>query len=198
MDNFIRYVSGEPTYSVLVDCAIQHYQFEAVHPFEDGNGRVGRLLIPLHLLAQGAIERPNLYLSAYFVEHEDEYFDLLKGVSTRGLWEEWIVLFLEAIRVTAGRSRQRVRRLLELGDIYRLRVREATRSQVALAAIDLIVRQPVVTTSQVKDHAKSSYPAAKTAMESLANLGIVNRLDSRMYRQQAWVAGQLIDEIYDV
>lgn len=114
LEDLIAFSDRGATYGPLIDCAILHYHFETVHPFEDGNGRVGRLLIPLFLSCQGVLDRPILYLSRYFDEHRDTYLALLSGVNTHGNWLEWIVFFLDAIRSQAADSRERVQRILAL------------------------------------------------------------------------------------
>lgn len=88
----------------MIDAALAHYQFEAIHPFTDGNGRVGRMLITLMLIDNGTLPQPLLYMSRYLERHEDRYIDLMYAVSQRGAWTEWIAFFLDAVAASAAET----------------------------------------------------------------------------------------------
>lgn len=178
----------------LLSCAVAHYQLEAIHPFEDGNGRIGRLLIPLYLQAAGVIPAPILYLSAYFEAHADAYYDRLKAVSTQGDWDGWFRLFLEAVEFQARDSRERVVRILSLREAFQARVREQTRSQAALAAVDLIVSQIFVTIPDLQRFANCQYNTAKAAIRSLEDLGVLVPVPGTF--PATWAATDLIEEVY--
>jgi len=137
LDNLVTFTRGPLAYGPLVDSAIAHYQFEAIHPFEDGNGRIGRLLIPLQLLSRGVLDRPLLYLGPYLFDHDREYRELLLAVSTRGAWNDWIMFILEAIGSSAEDARTRVGRVLALREVMRTAAESAaareSRAQALLA-----------------------------------------------------------------
>lgn len=112
--NLEKYIYSSDEEDRLVQIAVAHYQFEAIHPFEDGNGRIGRLLISLMLYDKKFISYPYIYLSEFFEEHRREYYDLLLGVSERGDWENWIAFFLRGLSVQAGRAQDAAKKILEL------------------------------------------------------------------------------------
>ncbi len=195
MENLVGFMVDETEYPILIACALAHYQFETVHPFEDGNGRIGRLLIPLYLKAHGVIERPILYLSSYLEAHRNEYFDRLKRVSTHGDWSGWLHFFLEAVTVQAVDSRSRVERLLNLQEGYREMVRLETRSQTPLVAIDLLLASVFMTIPELSKYASCSYGAAKSAVETLSELGILSALPGSY--PSRWVASELLNVAYE-
>lgn len=194
MENLRQFSTDESLYDPLIDCAILHYQFETIHPFEDGNGRMGRLLIPLYLTTKGLLERPVLYLSSFFETHRTEYMDFMKSVSTENSWPQWIMFFLKAVRERAEESRNRVRTILELHEHYRDIVKRNTTTQVPLLAVDLILESPYVTVSQLVDYANTTFPTAQKALRVLASLGIISEFADRY--PQTWVAGDLLDRVY--
>lgn len=181
-------------YDPLIDCAILHYQFETVHPFEDGNGRMGRLLIPLYLKFHGLLDRPILYLSSFLEAHREEYMDLMKCVSTQCDWKNWIMFFLEAVRDRASESKQRVRKILGLHEKYREIVKTKTNTQASLLAIDMIMESPVVTAPALATYVNTTYPTAKKALQTLEELKIISPITSSY--PQAWIARELLNEVY--
>ncbi|MDP2327071.1 MAG: Fic family protein [Dehalococcoidia bacterium] len=194
MDDLERFLTADIDLPPLMICALAHYQFETIHPFEDGNGRIGRLLIPLYLLAAEAIPRPILYLSAYLEAHSDEYYQRLKRVSTHGDWTGWVVFFLEAVAAQATSSRDMIVKILGLRDTYQARVRSETRSQAALAAIDLVVSQAFVTIPEVQRYANCKYNTAKAAIAALEGLGVLRRIPGT--RPGTWYSAELLTEVY--
>ena len=194
MENLVDYAGGPGDVPPLVAAAILHYQFEAIHPFEDGNGRLGRLLIPLYLLSSGAVDRPILYLSSYFESRREEYYDRLKAVSTHGAWQAWTQFFLEAVVHQARDARARVERLLELRADYSARLEAASKSQAALTGLNVVLERVYVTIPEVATTIGRDYRTAKGALETLTRLGIVQRLPGSY--PQRWVATELIRIIY--
>jgi Fic family protein len=137
LNSFERYLNGsDREYPSLIELALIHYQFETIHPFEDGNGRIGRLLISLLLSHWGVLKEPVLRLSPYFEQRKTEYVDALLAVSTRGEWIPWIRLFLTAIRDQSLDSAVRARALFELREKYRARVIARVKSTYALDIVD--------------------------------------------------------------
>lgn len=195
MDNLFAFVTAPSPWPPLVATALAHYQFEAVHPFEDGNGRLGRLLIPLTLMAHGVLDRPLLYLSDFFDAHRDRYFHHLHAVSCDNDWLGWINFFLEAVSNTAQDAVTRIQRITTLHATYRARVIANSRSQAPLAAVDLVMDKVIVTAAEVEQYARCSNPTARNALETLEQLGIVE--NARMNYPARWIATELIDQAYE-
>lgn len=194
MEAFAEFVGRDPEYSPLISASLAHYQIEAIHPFLDGNGRLGRLLIPMYLLSKRVLDRPIIYLSAYFEANRDEYIERLKSVSTRGDWESWILFFLGAVEDQAIDSLSRVGLVTSLHEKYRELARTQGRTKATLPAIDLLMEAVIVTAQEVSDYARCSYNTGKAAIEDLARLGIVSPLAKSW--PQRWWAKELVDRVY--
>ncbi len=195
IDNLVSFLLSPAALSPLLATAVAHYQFETIHPFEDGNGRMGRLLIPILLLGYGVIGRPLVYLSDYFDKNRDEYFARLKNVSCQGDWGEWLEFFLDAVRVTAMDGVERVKRITALHEKYRRLVLDNSRSQTPLAAVDLIMERVFVTAAEVEAFAHCSNPTARAALSTLTDLKIVSPAPGGYPAR--WVAGELLDQVYE-
>lgn len=135
--------------SPLIQCGVIHAQFEIIHPFKDGNGRIGRLLIPLFLKMKNQLRAPTFYLSAYLEAHRETYYAHLLGISQRGDWQSWVEFFLTAVTEQAKLNTDKVRRTLELYEQMKVEIAEATRSQHAVQILDAIFHRPVFETSDV-------------------------------------------------
>lgn len=168
---------GAPT---LRKAALAHAQFETIHPFLDGNGRVGRLLITLLLCHEGMLHQPMLYLSLYFKQHRKEYYDLLGQIRTTGDWEEWVAFFLNAVCDTAGEAVRTANRLSLLVRRDRDGVRALGRvAGSALRVLDLLVRRPVITIPVVcSDTGLTPHTVAKV-MAKLAQAGLVKEVTGK-------------------
>ena len=129
----------------LVKCAMMHYQFEAIHPYEDGNGRVGRLMITLYLIANGVLSKPLLYLSGYFEEDRQRYYDELLNLSETGDWERWLSYFLVGVRREAQDVQARIRSLRQLHEDYRQTLQSRRVPSTALQLLDAFVANPFMT-----------------------------------------------------
>ncbi|MBA3008604.1 MAG: Fic family protein [Proteobacteria bacterium] len=152
----------------MVQTAVVHAQFELIHPFKDGNGRIGRLLIPLFLYSKKALSRPMFYLSGYLETHRDEYYTRLRAISQEGDWDGWIGFFLEAVIAQALDNAEKVRNILALYEGMKVQVAKVTHSQYAIAALDAIFDRPVFRTSDFA--ARSGIPTRQTAMLILRQL----------------------------
>lgn len=171
-----KYVSRlmQPDTPALVKVALIHYQFETIHPFHDGNGRVGRLLIPLLLYQTGQLPHPVLYLSPYFERNRDRYIDNLYNVSRNGLWEQWIEFFLVGVAEQARDTIIRFQRLQDLQASYRNRLSQARMSALLLQLVDLICEYPIITIPQAaKTFGVKSYNSAKLNVEKLVKEGML-------------------------
>ncbi len=164
-------------YAALVKAALAHVQFESLHPFLDGNGRIGRLLIAFILHHGGALSKPLLYLSLYFKQHRAEYYRLLDLVRAEGDWEAWLDFFLEGVENTASNAVQTAQRLLALFVEDADHVQSLGRSAAsALRVFNALRERPLVTLNEVHRHTGISFPTATKGMSALVNLGIVREL----------------------
>lgn len=196
MENLFRFLQEPPTFSPLIDCAVAHYQFEAIHPFEDGNGRLGRLLIPLYLLAKGVLDRPLLYLGPYLEAHRADYFELLLRVTTQGDWDSWLHFFLRGIRDQATESVSRAQRIRDLYDQYRRLITQSTSAGSAHRALDLVFERVYIWASLLSDELEISYPTARHAIDTLVSLSVLQPSRRGARGRQLWVAQELLDTVY--
>jgi Fic family protein len=165
---------------VLVRAALAHVQFETIHPFLDGNGRVGRLLITFLLCHGGVLREPLLYLSLFLKEHRQEYYSLLDLVRRDGDWEAWLAFFLEGVRVTAEVACSTAQDLSRMFADDRARiVAKGRRSGSALRVHDALKARPILSMTAVAETTGLSFPAASSAMALLADLGIARELTGK-------------------
>lgn len=195
MSSLEKYIHQEDDeIPLLMRLALIHYQFEAIHPFPDGNGRVGRLLIPLILCARKEISQPLLYLSSYFEKNYDDYIDHMLTVSTHGLWESWIAFFLSAVEESCREAIDKARALQDLQKQYRGRVQRARSSALLGRLIDLLFEHPAITTRYAADRLNITYNAAKNNIERLVEDGILRpSADNR--RPKLFFADAIIDTL---
>lgn len=161
----------------LVESALIHYQFETIHPFADGNGRVGRMLITLHLAMRGALRQPLLYLSPVLENRKDEYIDRMFDVSRRGDWIGWITFFLDVVIQSCAQTIEVADALLALHREFRQRASGAGRSSNLLTLVDHLFQLPVVTIPQVAELLDVTYRSAQLNVEALVKEGILKSLD---------------------
>jgi Fic family protein len=165
---------------VLVRAGLAHVQFETIHPFLDGNGRVGRLLVTLLLCHAGALRDPLLYLSLYLKQHRQEYYSLLDGVRREGDWEAWLSFFLEGVKVTAEGAVETAQRLAALFSEDRARIEpRGRRAGSALRVHDAIKARPILSMPEICRSTGLSFPAASSAMDLLVESGIARELTGR-------------------
>ena len=175
-----RFLHDEEAPGALVKAALAHLQFETIHPFLDGNGRVGRLLIALILHHEGVLRQPLLYLSLYFKQHRTEYYRLLDTVRQTGDWESWIDFFLEGVEVTATSAVETAHRLLGLFERDAMRVRGLGRSAAnALRVFDILRARPLASIGHLAQQTGISFATAARHVEALEKLGIVRELSGR-------------------
>ena len=179
---------------LLVQLALIHYQFESIHPFEDGNGRTGRLLLTLLLCSRGYLTHPWLYLSDYLDAHRQTYVDLLLGVSLYGDWEQWIEFFLTAIAAVATDAFNRVESLLTVRNSYQNRVRNHRAAGSAFQLIDALFELPFITVSRASKELSLSHTAAQGHLARLENAGILTPVEGRR-RPQLYAAQGILDVI---
>ncbi|MBN8505482.1 MAG: Fic family protein [Burkholderiales bacterium] len=173
---------------LLVRCALVHAQFETIHPFLDGNGRVGRLLITLMLCAEGALTRPLLYLSLYLKTHRAEYYDRLTAIRSQGHWEPWVGFFLRGVSQTARAAAQTARDIIQLREAHRAAVASNAR---ALRLLDHLLVQPSVSAPRATQWLDCSFPTALKLLQDLEARGWLREVTgygrNRQWRYQPYL-----------
>ncbi len=165
---------------VLVKAALVHVQFETIHPFLDGNGRLGRLLITLLMCAEGVLQEPLLYLSLYFKQHREAYYDLLQRVRIEGDWESWLLFFLTGVHESANRAVQASSRILELFQNDQVRIETFGRSlATTLRVYKLLQSIPLISIPRASQETAISIPTVTAALTRLEDLGIVREITSK-------------------
>lgn len=181
---------------LLVQLAIAHYQFEAIHPFRDGNGRVGRLLIPLVMVARERLDDPLLYLSAYFERNRDQYVDLLLEVSRSGAWLDWVKFFLQGVAESAEEACLQADAIMALRQEYH-RVFQADRSSARiLRLVDELFQTPSITIGKAARLLDLSHQGAANNVHKLEENGILREITGGK-RNQVFVADQILRFMYD-
>ena len=182
LEKFIH--DDTPPMPLLVKIGLVHVQFETIHPFLDGNGRLGRLLITLLLYSNQVLDAPLLYLSLYFKTHRDEYYDLLQSVRTRGDWESWLGFFLHGVVETAQQATDAATDLLELFERDRRRIEAIGRAAgSALRVHQLLQERPFVSIPNAATRLGVSRPTVARSVEHLERLGILHEGTGRRWRR---------------
>ena len=188
--NWEMFLQEHGSFPELIQCAIMHAQFEAIHPFMDGNGRVGRLLITLFLIERGRLSQPLLYLSAYIEAHRKEYYDMLQRITTEGDWNSWLHYFLFGVEET---SRQAVRQAGALMDLREHLHREMRGKPKAAALLDPLFANPYMTVSRAAELLNVSQPTARQAIQTLEESGVLQEVTGR-----AWGRTYLASQIFSL
>ncbi len=176
-ESYLHSESDEPD---LIKAALLHYQFEAIHPFLDGNGRIGRLLITLFFCARGTLSQPLLYLSAYFEKYRDNYYQHLLAISTRGAWQEWLIYFLTGVRDTARNALADTKAITDLHQHYRSILDGAKRLPVAAAGVlDALFGSPMLSISGHAARSDESYQNVSKAIVFWQNNGLVTEVTNQ-------------------
>lgn len=165
---------------MLINCALIHYQFETIHPFLDGNGRLGRLLITFYLYWKSALQYPLLYLSYYLKMHRQEYYDRLNLVRERGDYEQWICFFLKGIIWTSESALQTIKNLFQLQEDHKKRlIAKKLSTPYAMALLDYLSERPHLTISDVADYFKISYQGAKALVDQFVTTEILKEITGK-------------------
>lgn len=190
LENFLHLeTTGLP---VLIRVGLVHAQFETIHPFLDGNGRIGRLLITLQLSQTDVLTTPLLYLSLYFKRHRTRYHEMLDLVRTQGDWEAWLVFFLTGVADSATEAVTAIRRLVACFDADRARLQARGRpARTAIQVLELLTRRPVVSVGSVVRQTGLSFPAVSRALDLMIAEGIVRELTGKQRNRAFGYAGQL-------
>lgn len=191
LDVFEKYLHQASPFPQLVQLAVVHYQFEAIHPFLDGNGRIGRLLVTLLMSTRGLLPRPLLYLSAYFERHRDEYYRHLLSVSQKGTWIDWITFFLRGVADQSQDALARAASLLDLWRDYRAKVQSARSSALLLQLVDQFFADPAITVGRAARLLKVTYRSAQLNIDKLVEQGILQEVTGRE-RNRVFAAREII------
>ncbi|MFM7537998.1 MAG: Fic family protein [Acidimicrobiales bacterium] len=178
-----KWIHAEGDLHALIRVAAAHYQFEALHPFTDGNGRIGRLIAILQLIDYGLLTEPLINLSPYFEVRSDQYRYLLREVSTRGAWDEWISYFCQAIAEQAADAGARIRALLAWRDSTLTMLRTTRVKGVAIAVTEKLIEYPTVTVKNIAESHNVSAQAANNAVTRLVDLGVLSEITGRNYNR---------------
>ena len=176
LDRFEKFLHADSELPPLTELALIHYQFESIHPFLDGNGRIGRLLNTLFLCQRGILAKPLLYLSAFFEQHRREYYEHLLQVSHKGTWRQWIEFFLTAVIEQAGDSVRRARSLMNLHQSYHQVSLEKRLPPTSTQLIELMFTRHVLNARLVQEQLKVTFPGAQKAINTLAAEGILSEI----------------------
>ena len=192
LDDWEKYLHDEnPRLPLLVRCALLHYQFETIHPFLDGNGRLGRLFIILYLVDRGRLPTPLLYISSYFDQRKGEYYDRLQYVRERGEIGEWLDFFLEGVAGQAADAVQRAEVLADIREKYRILLK-GNRSR-AIEVVDLLFANPIMTVRLVQDRLRVSQPGAANLLRTLTKRQIVQEVGAGPGRRHRWIAEGILE-----
>jgi Fic family protein len=169
----------------LVQLAFLHAEFEALHPFMDGNGRMGRMFVPLFLFKTGLLSRPTFYISAFFEKNREEYYERLLAVSRDGAWPSWCVFFLKALQSQAEDNQAKAQAILDLYQNRKAWIAELTRSQYGIHALDFLFRRPVFDSSEFTGQKGIPTPTAHRILKLLKDEGLFRALRKSSGRQSA-------------
>lgn len=188
LDAWERYLDSEDI-DFLIQTAVVHAQFELLHPFKDGNGRIGRILIPLFLYQKRALSQPMFYLSEYLEKNRDEYYQRLKAISAERDWNGWIMFFLQGVNSQAEQNSKRVQKIRSLYEEMKLAIQEATRSQYSVHLLDAIFSKPVFRSSDLAQQLNRDFGVhEKTTpglLRQLKGAGILREVQARSGRRPA-------------
>ena len=195
--NLVEFMQDESYYSPLVKCAIAHYQFEAIHPFIDGNGRVGRLLIPLMLHQSGTMPEPLLNISAYIDRHKQEYYHVLRGVSKKGRWKDLLAFFLGAFIEQSGHAIENIQKIISLEKQYKNLLYKRKKSSNSIVLLASLFGNPYITIPNARRALQSTREVAESAINDLVDVGIIRPV-SGTRSPIIFVAGELTRILRDV
>jgi Fic family protein len=187
-----RFIHESPGMPILAKCALVHAQFETIHPFLDGNGRIGRLLITFMLCHAGVLSRPLLYLSYYFKRLRTEYYERLQAVRDNGDWEGWVKFFLTGVAAVATEAADTAKRIVAMQSEHRSLVQQRLRSPVPLRLLEALYQRPAVTVHEAARLADTTYYSARNAIRAMEALGLLEASSGRT-RNKRFVYRPFVD-----
>jgi len=194
LNQFESFLHGASELPSLVQLGLIHYQFEVIHPFLDGNGRVGRLLLALLLCAWELLPQPLLYLSAYFEMHRDQYYSHLLTVSQSGAWAAWLSFFLNAVKTQSTDAIVRADRLLALREQYHQRFQNQRTSSRLLQAVDYLFQRPILTVTHLAEAIDVSVMSASRYVATLEGKGVLTEITGQT-RNRRYLADEVLAAI---
>jgi Fic family protein len=197
LGNLERFLHDSGGLDPLIVCALAHAQFETIHPFLDGNGRVGRLLITFLLCHEKVLQRPVLYLSHYLKQHRASYYDRLMAVRLAGDWEGWLRFFLTGVGEVAREAEQTARQIVQLREDIRRRAQTARMSVSAFRLLDYLFERPIINVNAARDQLEISYVAANGLIRELCEVGVLSETTGG-YRNRVFRFGPYLDLFADV
>ena len=190
LDDWEKYLHDEtPRLPLLIRCALLHYQFETIHPFLDGNGRMGRAFIVLYLMDRGRLPAPLLYLSAYLDRRKNDYYDRLQAIRERGEVTEWLQYFLDGVAVQANDAVERAEQLSDLREDYRSRLHGGGRTHLV---VDLLFANPILTVRYVQERLRLSQPGATNILRRLGAVSIVQEVGTGPGVRHRWICHDVL------
>jgi Fic family protein len=188
-----RFLHDNHDLPTLVKIGLAHAQFETIHPFLDGNGRVGRLLITFLLVSSGVLNKPVLYLSYYLKQNRAEYYELLQRIRERGAWEDWLGFFLRGVSEVSAQAAETARRILALREADRARIADGLGRAAGSGhrVLEHLFRKPIVSVNSVSELLQNTYPAANELVGRLEQIGVLHEITgqarNRRFRYDAYV-----------
>lgn len=193
MSDLEKYINENVEYDPLIRVALIHYQFETIHPFLDGNGRIGRLLILLYLMEQGLLAKPVIYISYFLKKNQVEYYDRISEVRRSGNYEQWVRFFLEAVSKAAADSLETIQKLSSLHDTNIEKLPKTTRAKDNLRAVfDYIEQYPIIEIKKTAQELDISYNTVATAVKKLMELGILQETTNAA-RNRVFAYGEYLE-----
>ena len=187
-----RFIHENDSYPPLIKLAFIHYQFEVIHPFLDGNGRIGRLLIVLLMAHWRLLPHPLLYLSAFFHRHRDQYYDLLMAVSEHSAWDAWVAFFLRGVAEQSQDASIRIRQLQDVKSAWQARLKSISKSATPLRLAEEIFAHPILTIPQAQRLLGVSYMTARGSVLKLIDAGILRQIGESTYGK-TFAAFEILD-----
>lgn len=193
MSDLEKYINENVEYDALIRVALIHYQFETIHPFLDGNGRIGRLLILLYLMGQGLLAKPVIYISYFLKKNQVEYYDRISDVRRSGNYEQWVRFFLEAVSKAAADSLETIQKLSSLHDTNIEKLPKTTRAKDNLRAVfDYIEQYPIIEIKRTAQELDISYNTVATAVKKLMELGVLQETTNAA-RNRVFAYGEYLE-----
>lgn len=192
MSELGAYLNTDTTTPILVKCGLVHAQFETIHPFLDGNGRLGRLLVTLYLCQQKVLSRPLLYLSVYYKQHREEYYDYLQKVRAMGDWEGWLRFFFRGIWMVSEEAFDTARQIIAMREEHRDLILHMSSSAKGLLVLDMLFKNPMIDIREVARVLQVTYPAASNLVTELVKHDLLKEITgqrrNRLFAYEPYLA----------
>ncbi len=193
MKNFEEYLNEEDEISPLIKLSIQHYQFESIHPFYDGNGRTGRIINVLYLILHSLLESPILYLSAFIIKNKSDYYRLLQAVRIKENWEEWILFILKGIELTAKETINQIHEINKLFLTTQEKIKKENEKSYNKELLELLFEQPYSKIDYLIERLKISRVTASKYLKALEKIGILQ--SKRVWKETLYINTKLFDQL---